>query len=216
MARMNGEYPLTGEQNNAVDLFATCESLKVDARAGAGKTSTLVAMAKEMPKRKGLYVAFNKSIADDAGKRFPNSVIAKTAHSLAFREVGVSYRSRLEGRLTGRIIAEEFKLQDNDVMTGAAMGNLLISYVTRFCNSSDSEINKYHAPLSSMTVPIEDERAALLVKYRIAEELLPYAKRLWNRLTDLNQNMPITHDVYLKLWVMGKPKLKYDYILADE
>ena len=47
--RMNGEYPLTVEQNSAVDLFATGGSLKVDARAGAGKTSTLVAMAKEEP-----------------------------------------------------------------------------------------------------------------------------------------------------------------------
>ena len=38
---------LTGEQSHAVDLFKSGGSLKVDARAGAGKTSTLVAMAKE-------------------------------------------------------------------------------------------------------------------------------------------------------------------------
>ena len=54
--------------------------IKVDARAGAGKTSSLVLLAKKQEElgRRGLYVAFNKSSATDAASRFPDSVVCKT------------------------------------------------------------------------------------------------------------------------------------------
>lgn len=53
---------LTSEQAHAVDLFKTSQLLKISAFAGTGKTSTLTAVAKSTSKR-GLYLAFNKSIA---------------------------------------------------------------------------------------------------------------------------------------------------------
>lgn len=56
--------------------------------AGTGKTSTLVWYAEQRPDLRFLYVAFNKSVAKEAERRFPRNVSCKTAHSLAFKDVG--------------------------------------------------------------------------------------------------------------------------------
>ena len=56
--------------------------------AGTGKTTTLVKYAEQRPHLRFLYVAFNKSVASEAQRRFPSNVACKTVHSLAFNEAG--------------------------------------------------------------------------------------------------------------------------------
>ena len=73
----------TEEQAAARDLFVAGNELAVIAGAGTGKTATLVLMAAGVRKKRGLYVAFNKAIAVDAGRRFGPHVDCRTAHSLA-------------------------------------------------------------------------------------------------------------------------------------
>ena len=66
----------------------SCSSLRAGrdlaliAGAGTGKTSTLQLMG-ESTTKKGLYIAFNRSIADEASTRFKANVRCRTAHSLA-------------------------------------------------------------------------------------------------------------------------------------
>lgn len=60
----------------------------VIARAGSGKTSTIVEGFKYLPKgKKTLMVAFNKSIADELKQRAPSYVDVMTLHSLGFRAI---------------------------------------------------------------------------------------------------------------------------------
>lgn len=60
----------------------------VIARAGSGKTSTIVEGFKYIPKgRKTLMVAFNKSIAEELRQRAPSYVDTLTLHSLGFRAI---------------------------------------------------------------------------------------------------------------------------------
>jgi ABC-type dipeptide/oligopeptide/nickel transport system ATPase subunit len=81
-------HSLTDEQQVAVAHFQTGESLKIEAFAGAGKTSTLVALAESAKAKSGHYFAFNKAIADDAKSRFSTTkVSASTVHSVAFMYV---------------------------------------------------------------------------------------------------------------------------------
>ncbi|GLZ40619.1 hypothetical protein [Actinokineospora sp. NBRC 105648] len=65
----------TVEQEAAREVFAAGHDLALVAGAGTGKTSTLVQMAATTRKR-GLYIAFNKVIADEAGTRFGPNVAA--------------------------------------------------------------------------------------------------------------------------------------------
>jgi hypothetical protein len=215
MSREINGYPITEEQDVAVDLAITGESLKIEARAGAGKTTTLRAVARELP-GKGLYIAFNKAIADEASRVFPKTVMCRTVHSLAYREVGVEYKDRLQGRLTGKEVASRLGFGDWEGMTAAAVGSLLIAYVTRYCHSADDKVSLDHAPWSELMLPIEDDGERKAAARRIMTQLLPLAQRLWGMLIDKNRNIPITHDVYLKLWALGKPMLPVDYCLVDE
>ena len=59
--------------------------MKIDACAGSGKTTTLVAVANANPQKRFLYLAFNRSIADKANQVFPANTRAMTMHSMAYR-----------------------------------------------------------------------------------------------------------------------------------
>jgi superfamily I DNA/RNA helicase len=64
----------------------------VIARAGSGKTSTIVEGFKYLPKgKKTLMVAFNKAIADELKQRAPSYVDVMTLHSLGFRAIKQSF-----------------------------------------------------------------------------------------------------------------------------
>lgn len=57
----------------------------VQAVAGSGKTTTIVAAAKLIPSSlKSIFLAFNKDIATELGDRLPNHVPAKTLNSLGW------------------------------------------------------------------------------------------------------------------------------------
>nr|MCU0883388.1 hypothetical protein [Beijerinckiaceae bacterium] len=51
--------------------------IKIAAGAGCGKTSTLVAYGERWALR-GLYLAFNKAIADEARRKFPKNIHTTT------------------------------------------------------------------------------------------------------------------------------------------
>ncbi len=64
----------------------------VIARAGSGKTSTIVEGFKYLPKgKKTLMVAFNKAIAEELKQRAPSYVDVMTLHSLGFRAIKQSF-----------------------------------------------------------------------------------------------------------------------------
>lgn len=61
-------------------------SLVCVARAGSGKTSTIVELARRFPAgTKALFCAFNKSIATELAARLPSTVEARTLHSAGCR-----------------------------------------------------------------------------------------------------------------------------------
>ena len=76
---------LTQEQIEAIELFADGRNLRINAFAGAGKTTTLRKIAEYASARRGLYIPFGKSTATDAAATFPESVECRTQHSLAYR-----------------------------------------------------------------------------------------------------------------------------------
>ena len=85
----------TSEQQAIIDAYKSGGNLVVEAGAGTGKTSTLRLLAAAAPGRRGIYVAYNRAIADDAKRSFPANVTCATAHSLAFRAVGRRFAHRL-------------------------------------------------------------------------------------------------------------------------
>ena len=82
----------TDQQDRIIQRGVAGDSFKIQALAGTGKTSTLVAMALAISGRRGRYLAFNKAIAREAQSKFGSNVKAGTMHALAFGKVGRLYR----------------------------------------------------------------------------------------------------------------------------
>lgn len=94
------------EQEAARELFQKREGLRIDAYAGTGKTTTLKLLADSSSQR-GFYLAFNRSIADEASQRFCRQVVCATSHSIAFRSIRRAFgypEWKMTGLLTPNMI----------------------------------------------------------------------------------------------------------------
>lgn len=208
------EYKLTDEQSAAIDLSLKGDNLKIEAYAGAGKTSTLKAIGKALENKRGLYLAFNKVIATEAKQSFPENVDCRTAHSLAFKELGFKYAHRLQ-RLSGGMLVNRYLKLKNGVfnLTKSGTGYLILDTMRNFIYSADEEIMDYHIPKAHIDVIDEVLNVG---KKDIIAITLPLVKKTWKKMIDPDDDIPITHDVYLKLWAMSDPIIKKDFILFDE
>lgn len=72
-------------QQAVIDAYRnTGKNLFISATAGAGKTSTLVELSKRTPHtRNSIFLAFNKSIAEELGRKLPPTIKAQTLHGCA-------------------------------------------------------------------------------------------------------------------------------------
>lgn len=202
-------HDLTGEQNYAIDCTNTGEDVKIQAPAGSGKTETLKAAANEMLEEIGLYLAFNKAIADSAAKSFGPNTDCRTGHSLAYRDEGFKYRERF-GKITGMMIAKSGNIGDvSNYPTISNKGYMILDAIRNFCYSNDNRIKFKHMPV--IKGPYTDDEVR-----QMKDELVPWVRRIWDSIRDKKGHLPITHDNYLKFWALGKPQINKDYILFDE
>lgn len=195
---------LTDEQQGVVESRA--DSVVVNAFAGTGKTSTLVAYAKARPRQKMLYIAFNKSVAEDAKARFPDHVDARTSHSLAYSAVGWKYRDKL-GNVKPLHAQKFLNLQGVPEHEATLIATMALGMVQKFCASSEARL------VSSLW----DGRIPSSVSFG-EDEVVKAARRIWHGMCDPHEaSMPMPHDGYLKLWQLdGADLSKYDTVLLDE
>jgi superfamily I DNA/RNA helicase len=200
---------LNNEQSKAVDAALEGNSLILQAPAGSGKTLTLLVFARKT-NNKGFNITFSKNSTIAAQKKFPkNSTICKTGHALAFGKEGYKYKDRLT-KLTGRQLTKILPLGSPGIYnTENNKAYQIIETIRHFCYSADKEIQPYHVPTPISTA----------TKYVIEEskkELAEISSQLWQRMIHPAETIPITHDVYLKIWALSKPNLSKDFILFDE
>lgn len=213
-------YTPTAEQMAALEMAKTGDSFKIVAYAGAGKTTTLKLISENLRGR-GLYLAFNKSIANEAQGKFPTNVRCQTFHSLAFRHVPRNITAKVSlPRLTPARLASELGLTPIEVarnfdgvkkpviLTPAKLANIISEAITTFCKTSSS----YPAP-RHITPPswLSDDD-----KTRLQELLYPALEYRWLSSIDPRHQAGIGHDVYLKLWTLSNPIIPADFILFDE
>ncbi len=216
------EFTPTDQQIQAVELFLAGPDLKVQALAGAGKTSTLKLMANATDSQ-GRYISFNKAIATEAQAKFPANVACSTAHSLAMRAVGRRYAHRLNSsRMKPWVFAEALGLElpavfdmpngetkELDPMRVASIAN---QTVNKFCMTGDLELTERHVPFQrGLDAPGRYENMDAL-----REMILPIAKEIWADITNVNGRFVFSHNHYLKIWHLEGPRIDADFILFDE
>lgn len=206
----------TAEQALAVEKFSTSKSLKINAFAGTGKTTTLRVMG-EATQRKGLYLAFNRSVADYASRLFPSNVECRTIHSLAFRQMRNEFKSeeKLIGATNRNQVASLLSVQNLQIgaqsFADRQVASLVLATLKVFMHSSDTELRTEHMPMWGILCKLSD-----IERKKVAEVVCQYAKRLWQIMVDPLDRTPLGHDGYLKLWALGRPKLPADFVLLDE
>ena len=192
----------TQEQKDIINYTPEIgETIKVQAFAGTGKTSTLRAYTGKRPNRKFLYVCFNKAIQEYAAKVFGPNTDCKTIHSLAWSRYAGYYKNKLVQSLKATTV--------NDVLgyNDYVKSRFALDTLQRYLISADHEINETHIP-----------HMAKFLYRKNKEELVKAASDIWEIMTDPeDDNIGIVHDGYLKLFQLSEPKLsKYDTILIDE
>lgn len=218
-SRPGPTYPPTPEQIEAINHFKSGGSLKVNAFAGTGKTSTLEFLAQNTPRR-GQYIAFNRSIVKDAKDKFPDTVNCATTHGMAARATPSKYRSnrdKMFGKVNANQLAEILGLKKNwridkdHVLQPRSQGFLILDTVRRFAQSAEFEPLVEHVPRHGSLLAAPESTIAA-----VNEFALRGAKVVWDKMCDENDPLPLGHDGYLKLWALSEPKIGADYIMLDE
>jgi len=105
-------HTLSTYQQAILDWFKTEEGNGIiQAVAGSGKTSTLVMLAQEMQREKasGVFLAFNKAIAEELKRKLPANVVASTFHALG-RAAIVPLIEAKTGRKFGQKDTDAYKV----------------------------------------------------------------------------------------------------------
>ncbi|MGW7003693.1 UvrD-helicase domain-containing protein [Streptomyces sp. NPDC054933] len=205
----------TEEQSAARDVFAAGRDLALVAGAGTGKTSTLMLMAASARSRRGLYVAFNRPIAQDAARRFGPNVVCKTSHALAFAALGFRYKARIDAtaRMPAKETARRMRITQSigygsKEIKPPQQARLIMGMVRSYCYSTVLEPGPQH--LEAVTGLTAEEHEDL------ARSLLPLARRAWADIQRPDGALKFDHDHYMKMWALTRPKLAADFVLLDE
>jgi hypothetical protein len=176
----------TPEQQAIVDAVASGGNLKIKAYASAGTTSTLRRVANRLAHQRGIYLAFNREIAEHARRGFPPKVLAGTVHSLAYRSVSPALAARVNHpaepphELAARYgigpVAVPLVTGKTVELTPFELGRMIVDGLGRFCRSADDAPKAIHVPVDEK---IDDKAADWL-----REGLSPHVARLWSESTD--------------------------------
>ena len=170
--------------------------------AGAGKTTTAIGYSNARPDSKFLYICLNKANQIEASARFGPNVECRTSHSMAYAAIGHKFRDQLVTSWKPRTLAGELKVADTRL--AAAVQSVL----TQFFCSRDSSIEEMHALAAQDLFALEPNEI---------DNSIAMARLAWGRMQTPGSGISITHDAYLKMWALKRPKLdKYTHLILDE
>ncbi|MHB1472508.1 MAG: UvrD-helicase domain-containing protein, partial [Dermatophilaceae bacterium] len=216
---------LTKEQAEALQLYNEGGDLTVEAYAGTGKTTTIVALASSEARREsGTYVAYNRAIVDDVQSLLAAKapwVSARTAHSLAFGSVGRKFKHRLHSeRMSSREIAKRLGVEPVDIdvrggshhLAGPFLAGCVMEGTRNFANSADLEPAAHHLP----GIEAIDDAGSDVNDKAVRAHLMPALTAAWDDLSSVSGSLRFSHDCYLKLWQLGEPVIPGKVLFVDE
>lgn len=196
-------FELTEEQKS---ILGSNENIKIEAYAGTGKTSTMYHYIKTRPENsKILYIAFNKSVQEDAEKKFTDIdhlfLHVRTTHSMAYEHIVRKHGYKV-GFFNPEDVTKILKIKDYVKCTH------IVKLMEYWCACAEIKVQDvdYKSTLNS--------EAALNFVTEHYDEIVLGARKILAKMK--NNEIPITHDFYLKLWQLSNPVLRYDYIIFDE
>lgn len=224
------DYPLNDyQQVIADDVVVDDVDVVAAAKAGTGKTSTAVGIAKRKlllkPKQFGGYLAFNKSVKLEAERKMPKNVQALTGHGAPFRWIGTDYTDARydQGIIVSGEVADFLDVPDaemNNVGDRERQSWQVMNAVGRYSLSADDNIGLQH--FSS------PDGASLIDGASDADKarLLGWAQAAWADISNRDGGkLYVDNDHIRKMWALARPdfskpgwgfKRKLDFVFLDE
>lgn len=170
--------------------------IAVIARAGSGKTFTMLEYIKARPKEKILFLVYNKEMQVDFSKRVKEANIKNatvvTIHSLAYKWFIKKYGKRNFRNISIVDVKKALRLNKVEYKD---LSMIKFYYDMFLCSDLDD-------PFKLQLISDDDD------------VYLPYVKQLFEHYCEADT---IQHNVYLKMFQLSKDKIEgYDTILADE
>jgi superfamily I DNA/RNA helicase len=210
---LEGEkYAPTQQQQDVIDAVLAGKDTIVQAKAGAGKTSTLEAIARRIQKRNPnegiIYIAFNKSVQLEADDRMPENVESRTGHSLAFQAAPKWMQARSTPKDNPKVaasiirrpgdIARHFDIKHDENLKADKKVDLADDAVSKYAFSADDSIGLQH---------FDQERIAELSDGQ-KNELLRIANEFWQDRNREDGVLRLDPDHYRKVWALNRPDLR--------
>lgn len=206
----------TEQQSAIIERFMAGDSLVVQALAGTGKTSTLQMLARHRPDVPIVYLAFNRSIAEEAREKFPRNVEARTSHSFAVRGLGRDHPTvRRMGSQSGARFPDQWAEAlgiDRAVLVGPnatlrpdELAQLTMAAVREFRQSADPEISAAHVPATEVGT-----------RSTVESLIVEHARAAWQDITSPDGRLFVTPDDVLKVYALTHPRLPARVVFFDE
>lgn len=188
------------------------ENLFVVARAGSGKTTTIVRALSRLParapgdvmQRSTRFLAFNKSIADELQRRVPPHVACSTFHSLGFSALKqvLGWKVKVDAAKVKRLVWANMRKDDPDTqqvirLVGLAK-NLGVGVLV------EDEDRVWASIINQFDMPIEESKKAIATARNVL------------RLSNFDRNVIDFDDMLYLALALNAPFDKLDYIFVDE
>jgi len=193
----------TNEQQKI--LNADGRVVKINARAGTGKTATLLMIAQENPNKRILYLVFNNRNRQEAKRKFPDNVDIHTIHSFALSALGSNF--------DGFEAVRPSHYLNNFRANKETLATLTSDFIVFFLNSA---YRKPDLAIDPFKNKLTDELREIFT--RSQNDIAEISRASLNSWYKTKKDCP--HDFYLKLSHLEnkfQSKLaKYDLVLVDE
>lgn len=179
------KYTPTREMSRIFRFADERRSFVVEAKAGAGKTSTVAQVIRRVVSATNpvLYLVFNvHNIADAKEKlRGIEHVTITNVHKLAFANLGIKYKDKI-GDMNFPAYAELIGSKDSNLVSSVR------KTINNFITSSDATINSRHAPSIGRSYNSTCKTS----------RVVDHARRIWSRMLDVDDKLAkMPHDGYL-------------------
>lgn len=187
-------------------LKATGRIVRINARAGTGKTTTLAMLAEKHRDKRILYLVFNRKAREEAQKTFPSNATVLTIHALAYRKEGYKWKDTL-GHFTPADLLFAFEPGEQILAT------LSHDFLVYFLNSPFPKLEDAVRPFCSC---LPEHTRDLFQHYE--KKIIQAARTIATAWNTGKKHCP--HDFYLKLFHKSRKfhreLARYEIILVDE
>lgn len=213
---------LTEQQQEIIKIYETTnKNIRVCAGAGAGKSFILKELAKRTPKdRRQLFMAFNKSIAEELKGKLPETAECVTYHSKGFRLLlkFFNFKPNIDENKCFKLILKHFNLID---VSEERKGQFIYAFNLQ---TIWDQLRTKLTPTDQFEESIKDICNEKEIDYdeRMVEDLL-LIKDLWIKEAKKHLNsksdfgLDFTDMIYLPVMMIDPLRFpKYDVVFVDE